>query len=133
MNTLQLRELHINKNDIQHQAEELKNFLIIEYKLEPIKIKVKDIRRGRAIYSSRFISIPLWAYNIGISYFYWYIIHEVSHFICNDKLNYHGHGKTFKIIETKILKTWGLNPIYSKAYVKELRANNGAVLYKREV
>lgn len=120
----------INK-DLQKEAEDLKNLLVEEFKLRPIKLKVKNISRGRAIYQSRFISIPVWAYSWGEHYFYYYIIHEISHFINYDKLNNTGHNDLFKGIEKEILKEWGIIPVYNRAYVKELKADNGDILYKK--
>jgi predicted SprT family Zn-dependent metalloprotease len=123
----------IKIKEIQKEVEDLKNYLEKKYKLNPIKIKVKDINSGRAIYKSRFISIPLWAYDRGINYFYWYVIHEVCHFICNDTLMYNAkHSDLFKNKERELLKDFGLIPIYARAYVKELLSNSGEVLYTRK-
>lgn len=119
------------KIDLQKEAFELKEYLIYKYNLEPIKIKVKDIRQGHALYLNRTITIPSWSANKGKEYFYYYVIHEFTHFICYDKFKHHGHSPEFKKIETAILKEWGLYPIYAKAYIKELRADNGDILYKR--
>ena len=119
--------------ELQKEAEDLKNYLERKFRLNPIEIKVKNINCGRAIYSSRFISIPLWAYDRGINYFYWYVIHEVTHFIANESYNANcKHDNRFKRIETENLKDFGLIPIYARAYVKELLSNNGEVLYSRK-
>jgi predicted SprT family Zn-dependent metalloprotease len=93
----------------------------------PITIEVKELRRGgRAVFNSRYISIPLWA-NRTKEYFIYYVIHEITHFICMGK--YRGHGEEFKMIEQEICKRYNIAIQYSKAYPKcLLRQDTGQVL-----
>lgn len=44
------------------------------------------------------------------------------------------YNTTLEIIrarEKEILKEWGIIPVYNRAYVKELKADNGDILYKK--
>jgi hypothetical protein len=116
--------------EAQAEAEQLLNYCLNKYCLNKIIIKIKQINGGRAIYSSRFISIPLWAYDRGLNYFYYYVLHEISHFICHDKLNHHGHDDIFKGIEKTVLADFNLIPTYKRAYIKGLSNNQGQELYK---
>jgi len=133
MSYTELQELakkKIKEYDIELQG--LADYIIREENLKPITIQVKNILRcGRARYRTRKITIPLWASDRGIEYLYYYLIHEVTHFVCLDRGIYCGHGKTFKEIESKWLKEFGLLPIYAKAYAKGLRNLNGDTIWKR--
>lgn len=84
-------------------AEQIRDLIVKQYNLEPIKIRVKDIRRGFAYYDSRAISIPIWAYLQGLDYFRAYVLHELGHFINYDTTKTFGHNKNFKRIEKELL------------------------------
>jgi hypothetical protein len=116
--------------EAQKEAQEILNYCVAKYSLEPLTIKVKTVQRGCAYYDTRFISIPLWAWDRGITYFYAYVLHEVSHFYNHDKIGTGGHGDLFKITEGMILKDFKLIPVYKKAYIKALLNDRGQVLYK---
>ena len=113
---------------------ELKNLsqvIIKTYDLKPIDIEFKYIQRGRASYRTRKITMPIWIFSRAKAYQYYYMIHEITHFIGYEKFNSNGHGDIFKGIESRILNKYNIIPIYSKAYVKELRNLNGEILYRR--
>jgi len=110
---------------------ELKNLATIitrKHNLTPIKIEFKAVRRGRARSLTRAITIPIWIFGSVKEYRYYYIIHELVHFIQRDKFKYSGHGEEFKRIESKILKDYNIIPVYNKAYAKELRNLEGEIL-----
>ena len=117
--------------EAQSEAEQLKDLICNKYNLTAIKIKVKKIRGGCAYYDTRFISIPIWAYNEGLNYFYAYVLHELGHFINHDTGGELGHSRKFKEIEQKLLKDFGLIPIYSRAYIKELNNERGQRVWQR--
>ena len=117
------------KQEAQKEAQEVLNWCLLTYHLKLITIKIKAIRRGKACCNNRFISIPLWAYDRGLSYFYYYILHEVSHFICFDKFNCFGHTGVFKRIEQEVLKEFDLIPMYKKVYINSLINGRGQELY----
>jgi len=91
----------------------------------PYTLEIRRIDRGYHKPAKRLIVIPEWAIE-NIYFAYSYIIHETCHIRQG-----HYHDKNFKQQETKMLKEFGLAPIYSRAYVKELRNSNGQVLWKR--
>lgn len=109
----------INKNNYhQRFAVRLTSRICRQEHIMPITIEVKELRScGRAIFNSRYISIPLWA-NRTKEYFIYYVIHEICHFICMGK--YIGHGEEFKMIEQEICKRYNIAIQYSKAYPKFL-------------
>jgi len=113
------------------ELQELANYMIAEESLKPIDIQLKLVRCGRARYKTRKITIPTWAKDRGIEYLYYYLIHEVTHFICIDRGIHCGHGRSFKEIEQKWLKEFGIIPIYAKAYPKGLQNLNGDTIWKR--
>jgi predicted SprT family Zn-dependent metalloprotease len=127
----------VNKNtdkigEANKEAKTILDYCIAKYNIKPIKIKVKNIRGGSAYYSSRFISIPIWAYNEGLNYFYAYVLHEVSHFINYDSQDYkRGHTEKFQKIEKTLLKDFGLIPVYNKVYIKALKNERGQIIYTK--
>lgn len=123
----------IKKIEAQKEALEILKYCLQKYNLNSIDLKVKDTRRGWAYYDTRFISIPLWSYAKGLNYFYAYVLHEVSHFINNDKNNARGHGIQFKTIEKNLLLDFGMKPIYNRAYIKALTSEAGQIIFKKEV
>jgi len=105
--------------------------------LEDITIKFKNVRRGSARNRTRKITIPIWAIQKSRAFAIYYTIHEVSHFIVNDKLGGAvSHGKLFKQVETNILEKYYIKPVYKKAYPKYLTDLNGNKLcgnYGKEI
>ncbi len=97
------------------------------YSFVNINIQFKSVKRGRARYLTNSITIPLWILNYPIEYQYYYIIHEVTHFIAI----YQGHNDMFKQKEKELLNEFGLIPIYNRVYIKQLNGINGDVKYKR--
>ena len=116
--------------------QELKNLATVITKkqgIKSIKIQFKNTLKGRARLRTRSITIPTWVFKYAKEYQYYYMIHELTHFIERDKLGYSGHDNHFKKIESRILKEYGIIPIYSKAYAKELRNLKGEILYSRQI
>ena len=113
------------------ELQELADYVTDKEKIPFVIIQVKNVKKGRARITTRKITIPKWAES-NISYLYYYLLHEVAHFICCDKISrYCGHNKDFKIVEKRLLKDFDLIPIYKKAYVKELKNLQGQSIYKR--
>jgi len=91
------------------------------------KVEVHEVQKGRVRPKTGKVTIPNWALSRGEPYVIAYVIHEVCHY------KFMGHGQNFRTCEMSALKPWGLFPIYSRAYIKELRQGsvNGPTLYKR--
>ena len=116
----------VNKNNYHQKfAEHLARRICRQAQIPPITIEVKELRRGgRAGLHNRYISIPLWA-NRTKEYFIYYVIHELTHFICS----YCGHSYAFKLKEQEICKRYNIAIQYSKAYPKYLlRHDTGQIV-----
>ena len=113
------------------ELQELSNYLTNKEKISFVKIEIKDTLRGTARYYTRKITIPEWATSREIEFLYYYLIHEVTHFIVGDYHLGYGHGKEFKKVEKRLLQEFGLIPIYKKVYPRELRNLNGETVYQR--
>jgi len=120
-------------------CQELINLYREAYDL-PIILQLKDVQCGSANYRTRKLTTPLWLFGKSNKYFnanspmafqYWYVLHEISHFINCDNYGNYGHHKTFRGIERKLLKDFGLTPIYSRAYIRQLLYDNGETAYRR--
>ena len=130
----EIKMVNYNSDKIKEanrEAREILSYCLSKHNLNPIKIKVKTIRGGCAYYDTRFISIPIWAYNEGLDYFYAYVLHEIGHFINHDNKGLPGHAGEFKNIEKSLLKDFGLIPIYSRAYIKALNNDKGQRIWQR--
>lgn len=104
----------------------------IENNLEPIKISFKNGQRGHSYYNTRHLIFPNWIFKRLEEFQIYYAIHELSHFLCNDKRLGFGHGREFKTIEQGLLKEYNINIIYSKAYPKYLYDNLGFFICGKE-
>ena len=112
---------------IEQEYQDIVNHICIAENETPAKLRLKHLKScGRYHTKTHSISVPFWAGSRGIEYAWWYVIHESIHAI-----GYGGHGKAFKAKETYWLNQFGLNPLYAKAYVKQLLSLNGEVLYIR--
>jgi predicted SprT family Zn-dependent metalloprotease len=116
----------------QKEAGKLRDLIITKYNLNPIKIRVKEIRQGFAYYESRAISIPIWAYLQGQDYFRAYVLHELGHFINYDTTKTYGHNENFKKIEKELLAGFGLVPIYKRVYLKALKNDKGDLVWLKQ-
>ena len=103
------------------------NDLCDTYSLEPIKVELKNTRRGYARHKKRKITIPKFAVGYGKPYSLYYIIHEFCHFLTNG-----GHCSYFKDVETEVLESYGLIPIYKRVFAKELYDLNDNLLWPWE-
>ena len=97
--------------------------------LSPIEIKFKDVNCGTAYYHRRHITMPTWIFDHTMEYCWAYMIHEVLHFVTDDKYNYSGHQDIFRDLERINLNEFGLYPVYARAYIKELRSSSNGQLY----
>ena len=99
----------------------------------PVALRLKTVQRGTANYNKRTLTIPYWMFedNYSLAYCYYYVLHEISHFIHHDKYYSRNHPETFKNIERELLADFGLTPVYSRAYAKQLLSENGEILYSR--
>ena len=120
------------KNKLK-ESQELSNLICESEKINPIEIQIKNTNCGRARVRTRKITIPLWIYKNSIEFVWYYVIHEVCHFIMYDNnMPKAGHNEVFKAKEKIILKDYGMIPIYARAYPKELKTLNGLSLYTKK-
>ena len=96
-----------------------------------IHLVVKEgIHRGHAYYGSGLLTVPKWATNNqfeGTTY----VIHEFSHFVNFYKgTDMDTHGKSFKRIENRLLKLFGLRIDRYRAYEKKIYYNEELVITK---
>ncbi len=113
----------------ENELKELARYLMVEYSLLPIKTTFKSVQCGTSYFDTRHITMPTWIFDHTMEYCYYYMIHEITHFITHDKHNYVGHQGTFRVFERNILADFGLTPVYSRAYIKELRSSANGQLY----
>jgi len=119
-------------NNIKKELTQIANETIKNNSLKDITIQFKQVLRGRARPQTRKITVPIWAIQQVKEYGIYYIIHEITHFIIDDKYKLgYGHGELFKKIETVILRKYNIKPIYSKAYAKRLEDLKGNKLCGR--
>ena len=92
-----------------------------------VTLKLSHGRRGRARLSKQYFSLPIWALTncYPEQYIIYYTIHEYTH--C---LLMMGHNETFKNKESELLKEFGIEIEYARAYPKRLYAN-GEIVYER--
>lgn len=111
--------------------------LVMEYfKIdENIEIKLKNTQKGLARWWKREIVLPLWLFKEVESYQIYYIAHEITHIYVHENYNQIGfdiddHGIEFKIEEKRILKQFGIDIEYKRAFAKRLRDSlNGDILF----
>ena len=77
-------------------------------------IHLKHNRQGHTNFSG-YISIPIWAVKEGKEFLTYYLLHELTHWILSK-----GHCQDFRRKELELLSKAGLEPIYSRVYVKAL-------------
>ena len=112
--------------------QDLFHYISNEIGLDLITLFFKNVRKGRAHYRTRKIMMPVWIFQRPIEYQYYYIIHELCHFISPIEVRrYGGHGPQFKIIEQYWLAQFGLQPVYKKAYPKKLLSLTGQILWRQ--
>jgi len=101
------------------------------------ELKMMDANKGYAYGHRNLVTIPYWPARHGEHYFTAYVVHEVTHIY---RFSLHpdhwfsepSHGIEFHASERRALAQWGLEPVYARAYVKELRFN-GQVVFNRAV
>lgn len=120
----------INPKSVQKEFQEIIEYLCCKYHMTTIGLDIKDTRCGRARYKTRRMTIPTWILSQVIEYQYAYVIHEVAHFIERDRYGRSSHGERFKRIETKELEEFALEPVYARAYTKELKYASGQSIWK---
>lgn len=107
-------------------SQKLVDELCAEYGQEKIHFYLTRGRRGWARKHSRTISVPEWAVLNGECYKLAYVLHEFAHFACGE----HGHTEKFYQWERKLLRKFGMIPVYKGVYVKVLMDLNGKVLWR---
>jgi len=108
----------------QNELQELANLLAVQLKLGFVpQVEINKVKRGRARLKTFKITIPEWTIRQGCEYAYYYTIHEVCHF------RHSNHLAQFKRLERRLLKQWGLTPVYKKAYPRELKSAAGMPLW----
>ena len=91
------------------------------------KPKFKFMAYGKAKVSESFITLPHWILHKAKPYTVYYIAHEVAHL----HQNAHGHESSFKRVERRALKRFGMGIRYMHAYPRELFSlKDGRVLYE---
>jgi len=118
--------------DFQKELQDLADYILSKENLLAIKVKIKFVKQGRANINSRKITIPIWAIDRGLHFLCYYLLHEISHFICFDKNLDYGHHFRFKDTERRLLNEVGIIPIYKKAYIKQLNGLNNKCLYNEK-
>lgn len=106
------------KYDRQIQDIESLLQLLNENKHSNISMRFSNADCGRANIDNGKFSIPLHAFTKGETYLHYYVIHEFTH--C---LGCWNHGSDFKRVEGQLLKLFGIEIEYKKAYPKKLYAN----------
>lgn len=116
---------------LQSELQDVLDYIISEEPLCPTNlfVKFKEVQKGRAYYKTGRITIPLWSLRRSREFAYYYIIHEICHFI---DMGINNHNDRFKSIEKYWLAQFGLQPVYMKAYPKQLLSSNGRILWQRE-
>lgn len=113
----------MNRPELEKELQDIAEHICRVFnKIELPRIHLKHNRRGHTNYHSGYISIPIWAINEGKEYLYYYIIHELTHWILNQ-----GHTSEFREIETEILNSYLIEPIYDRAYARALIKNGVTV------
>lgn len=95
-------------------------------------VKVKDTRKGTARYKTHSCTLPRWVLSQPEAYVISYAVHEAAHFVVHQRYGnrVECHGTIFKAVEKEMLAVWGFVPVYSKAYVRELKNAAGRSLWK---
>ncbi len=94
------------------------------------KVTVKDVRKGSSRYRTHSCTLPRWVLKQCDDYAISYAVHEAAHFVAQRQCPFaESHGPLFKMIEKKMLAKWDLVPVYSKAYLRELKNAAGQSLW----
>jgi predicted metal-dependent hydrolase len=86
----------------------------------PCEIRFRPVQKGRC--NGERIIMPNWIFEKTDEFQIYYMIHECTH------LKVWEHGKEFQVIETILLKDWGIIPKYSRAYPKVFYYANGQTI-----
>ena len=103
-------------------AETVKRFGYPKKYPQP-KLHISNVRRGHCRYETGYISIPAWVNFYSEAYAQSYVIHEVCHLIAVHQHNSYTHDATFKRIEKRALKPYGITIKHGKAYASTLSLN----------
>lgn len=117
---------------LQRLAENLVYIYCFKYKLKSTIIKVKNLKTsGSFSHLTRFIYIPLWAYEQGgVKFFTAYVLHEIAHLIRYDIYKDTSHDRDFRSLEIKLLKEHNMIPLqYARAFYYRLESINGKLLW----
>lgn len=94
-------------------------------KIEPVQVQMKNIRRGHAHRWTRRVSVPAWTIEQGREYVTYYVIHEVCHIVSGQRK----HNRPFHNVEVRWLATFGMRPVYERAYPNKLFPLDGRMLW----
>ncbi len=110
------------------QAECIARFVAKRLRVRLGKVYVKDISKGSGYRSeSSYIVLPHWLLHRAKPYVVYYIAHEVSHL----HPNVYNHESSFKRVERRALKHFGLGIRYKRAYPQTLFAlKSGRTLWE---
>jgi uncharacterized cupin superfamily protein len=96
-------------------------------KIPAVTVQMKSIRRGHAHTRTRRVSVPAWVVLQGRDYAIYYVIHEVCHIVSGQRK----HNRQFQNVEVRWLATFGMRPVYDRAYPKRLLArDDGRTLWQ---
>lgn len=100
--------------------------ILNEYGLYHVRIHFKNVKRGWSS-NKGYISIPLWVFNKGYIYAFYYMIHEITHAIQFSKVYHFQHDIKFLNTEIELLKKYHIRIVYQKVYPKKLYYYNELV------
>lgn len=89
-------------------------------------IKIQERKRG--IYYRLFstVLLPKWIFKEHEAFVIYYVTHELIHAFVSE----HGHTPKFKEAEAAVLKEWGIDIRYARAYPRSL-SYHGVELYRK--
>ena len=109
------------------QAERIARFVAKMLRVKLGKVYIKDTQCGYGNRAASCITLPHFILHDPKPYMVQYIAHEVSHL----HPNAHGHESSFKRVERRATKLFGMGIRYKRAYPRELFAlKDGRVLYE---
>jgi len=102
--------------------------LLNEHYHTDIKMEFTQATRGHAKVNFNWFSVPVHAINgkQAVEYTWYYVVHEFVHI----NFRIHNHDSKFKTHEKKLLRLFGLDIKYARAYPRALYANGNKVYSK---
>jgi len=126
-----------NRAELEEHARLVAQLTADFFGIKVPELKMMDANKGYAYAHRNLVTIPWWCTQHGEHYFTAYVVHEVTHIYrfhvnAGAWMREPSHGREFHDSERRALAQWGLEPVYARAYIKELRFN-GQVVFNRAV